>query len=51
MVDQDPCSGSVAGHSGHGMMEVASEVKPVNSDKELIRAMSGIDEEVSGRID
>ena len=50
MVDQDTCSRSVAGNSGHGMMATTSEVKPVNSNEELFGAMGGIDENVSAWI-
>ena len=39
MVDQDLCSGLVAGDSGHGMMVMTSEAKPTDSNEELIRAM------------
>ena len=47
MVDQDPHSGSVAGDSGHGMMAVTPEDEPVNSNKELIRAVAETNENVS----
>ena len=47
MVDQDPYSRSVAGDSGHGTMMTASEAKPVNSNEELIKAMGGINEDIS----
>ena len=50
MVNQDPCSRSVAGDSGHGMMAMTSEAKPVNSNKELIGTMGGIDKNVSAGI-
>ena len=46
MVNQDPHSGSVAGDSGHGLMVMTSEAKPINSNEELIGAMGGIDENV-----
>ena len=32
MVDQDPHSRSVAGDSGHGMMVMTSEAKPIDSN-------------------
>ena len=51
MVDQDPCSGSVAGDSGHATMVMTSEAKPINSNEELIGAMGGIDEDASAGID
>ena len=44
MFNQDPCSGSIAGDSGHGMMATTSEAEPIDSNEELIRAMGGIDE-------
>ena len=47
MVDQDPHSRSVAGDSGHGMVAMTSEAKPVDSNEELIRAMGGINEDAS----
>ena len=33
MINQDPCSGSVAWDSGHGTMAVTPENDPVNSDE------------------
>ena len=39
MVNQDPHSGSVAGDSGHGIMVMTSEAKPIDSNGELIRAV------------
>ena len=50
MVNQDPHSGSVAGDSGHGMMVMTSETKPIDSNEELIRAVGGIDEDVPAGI-
>ena len=47
MVDQDPCSRSVAGDSGHGTMAVTPEDEPVDSNEELVGAMGGINENVS----
>ena len=47
MVNQDPCSRSVAGDSEHGTMAMASEAKPVDSNEELIRAMGEINEDAS----
>ena len=47
MVSQDPHSESVAGDSGHGTMVMTSEAEPISSNKELIRAMGGIDEDAS----
>ena len=43
----DPCSRSVAGDSGHGMMAVTPEDIPVNSHEELAGAVGGMDENVS----
>ena len=39
MVDQDPCSGSVAGDSGHGTMAATVEDEPIDSTEELIGAV------------
>ena len=50
MVNQDPHSGSVAGDSGHGMMVTTSEVEPIDSNEELIRAMGGINKDASSEI-
>ena len=50
MVDQDPHSGSVTGDSGHGMMVMASEAKPINSNEELIGALGGINGHVPAGI-
>ena len=47
MVNQDPHSGSVAGESGHGMMAVTPEDEPVDSNKELVGVVGGINENVS----
>ena len=47
MVDQDPCSRSVAGDSRHGMMAVTPETEPVNNNEELVGAVGGINENVS----
>ena len=41
MVNWDPHSRSVAGDSGHGMMAMTSEAKPIDSNEELIRAVGG----------
>ena len=51
MVNQDPCSGSVAGDSGHGTMAMTSEAKPIDSNEELIGAVGGIDEDAPTGID
>ena len=47
MVDQDPCSGSVAGDSGHGTMAVTGEDEPFNNTEELVGAVGGVDESVT----
>ena len=47
MVDQDPHYRSVAGDSGHGMMAVTPEAKPVKDNGELIGAVGGINENIS----
>ena len=47
IVDQDPCSRSVAGDSGHGMMAVSPKVKPFDNNEELVGSLGGIDENVS----
>ena len=49
MVNQDPCSGSVAGDSGHGTMPMTAETEPVSGNEELIGAMGGTDENPSTR--
>ena len=47
MVNQDPHSRSVAGDSGHGTMAVMPGDEPVDSNEGLVRAVGGIDENVS----
>ena len=47
MVNQDPHFESVAGNSGHGTMAVTPDDDPVNSNGKLVRAVGGIDENVS----
>ena len=47
MVNQDPCSGSVARDSGHGTMAVTPEDNPVNNNEKLVGAVGGIDENAS----
>ena len=47
MVDQDPCSGSVAGDSGHGTMAATGEDEPINSTEELVGAVGGVNESVT----
>ena len=47
MINQDPCSGSVTGDSGHGTMAVTPENGPIDSDEKLVGAVAGTDENVS----
>ena len=47
MVNQDLCSGSAAGDSGHGMMAMTPKAEPVDNNEELVEAMGGINENVS----
>ena len=43
MINQDPCSRSVTGDSGHGTMVVTPENDPVDSDEKLIGGVGGTD--------
>ena len=47
MVDQDPCSGSVTGDSGHGIMAATGEDEPINSTEELVGAVGRVNESVT----
>ena len=47
MIDQDPCSGSIAGDSGHGMMTVMKETESMEETEELIGAVGGVNESTS----
>ena len=47
MVNQDPCSGSVAGDSKHGTMAATGEDEPIDSTEELVGAVGGVDESVT----
>ena len=47
MVNQDPCSGSVAGDSGHETMATTQEDKPIDSMKKLVGGVGGVDESVT----
>ena len=47
MVNQDPCSGSVAGDSGHGTMAATWEDAPIDSTEELAGAVGGVYESVT----
>ena len=47
MVNQDPCSGSVAGDSGHGTLATTQEDERIVSTEELVGAVGGVDESVT----
>ena len=47
MVNQDPCSGSAAGDSGHGTMAATWEDEPTDSTEELVGVVGGVDESVT----
>ena len=47
MVDQDPCSGSVAWDSRHGTMAATGEDEPINSTEELHGVVGVVDESVT----
>ena len=47
MVNQDPCSGSVSGDSGHETMVATGEDEPIDSTEELVGAVGGVDESVT----
>ena len=47
MLNQDPCSGSVAGDSGHRTMAATGEDEPIDSTEELVGAVGGVDESVT----
>ena len=47
MVDQDPCSGSVAVDSGHGTMAASGEAGPIDSTEELVGAVGRVNESVA----
>ena len=47
IVDQDPCSGSVAGDSWYNTMAATGEDEPINTTKELVGAVGGVDESVT----
>ena len=47
MVDQDPCSGSVAGDSGHGAMAATQADEPIDSTEGLVGAVGGVNESVT----
>ena len=49
MADQDPCSESVAGDSGHRTMAMTDEIGPVADNEKLIGAVGGTDENTSTR--
>ena len=47
MVDQQPCSGSATGDSGHATMTATGEDEPINNIEELIGAVGGVNESVT----
>ena len=47
MVNQDSCSGSVAGDSRHCTMAATGEDEPINSTEELVGAVGGANESVT----
>ena len=46
MVDQDPCSGSIAWDSGHGTMAATGEDECIDSTEELVGTVGGVNESV-----
>ena len=47
MVNQDPCSGSVARNSGHDTMTATGEDEHIDNIKKVIGAVGGVDESVA----
>ena len=47
MVNQDPCSGSVTGDSGHRTMTATGEDESVDNMEEPVGAVGGVDESVT----
>ena len=47
MIDQDPCSESIAGDSGYGTMTATRETESIKDVKELTGAVGGVDESAS----
>ena len=47
MVDQDPCSGSVAWNSGHGTMAATHKDEPIDSTEELVGTLGGVNKSVT----
>ena len=47
MVHQDPHSGSIARDSGYGTVAATWEDEPINSTKELVGAVGGVDASVT----
>ena len=47
MVDQNPCSGSVAGDFGHRTMAATGEDEPIDSAEKLVGAVGGVNESVT----
>ena len=42
MINQDPCSGLIAGDSGHGTMTVTMETESIKDVKELTGVVGGV---------
>ena len=47
MIDQDPCSGSITGDSGHGTMTATMETESIEDVKELTGTVGGVNESAS----
>ena len=47
MVNQEPCSGSVTGDSGHGTMTATGEDEFIDNTKELFGAVGQVNESVA----
>ena len=47
MVDQDPCSGSVALDSGHGTMTTTWEDEPIYSTEDIVWVVGGVNESIT----
>ena len=48
MIDQDPCSGSIAEDSGYGIMTATGETKSIEDVEECTGAVGGVNESASG---
>ena len=47
MFNQDPCSGSVTGDSGHGTVTATGENEPIDNIEELTGAVGGVNKSVT----